>query len=86
MECVLDKPVLADEYYCLLGWQCDRAFWIFCECIGELVMVLVVLQQDTTQKYIYHKNYHTTLEQNTAHMATQTIKDTLRTMNTTQKK
>jgi hypothetical protein len=47
--------------------------------------VAVVLQEDSTQKYIYHTNYHTTLKQNTAHKATQTIKDKLRTMNTTQK-
>jgi hypothetical protein len=38
-----------------------------------------------TQKYTYHTKYHTTLKQNTAHKATQTIKDTLHTMNTTQR-
>jgi hypothetical protein len=39
--------------------------------------VAVLLQKDTTQKYTYHTNYYTTLKQNTAHKATQTIKDIL---------
>jgi hypothetical protein len=39
-----------------------------------------------TQKYTYHTKYHTMHRQNTTHKATQTIKGTLRTMNTTQKK
>jgi hypothetical protein len=41
--------------------------------------VAVVLQQDTTHKYTYHTKYHTTLKQNTAHKATQTIENTLHT-------
>jgi hypothetical protein len=31
-----------------------------------------------------HTKYHTTLKQNAAHKATQTVKDTLHTVNTTQ--
>jgi hypothetical protein len=44
--------------------------------------VAVLLQQDTTQKY----TYHTTLKQNTAYKATQTMKDILHTIITTQEK
>jgi hypothetical protein len=43
-------------------------------------------RRHNTQKCTYHTKYHTTLKPNTAHKATQTMKDTLRTMNTTQKK
>jgi hypothetical protein len=39
-----------------------------------------------TQKYTYHTKYHSMLKQNIAHKATQTLKDTLHTMNTMQKK
>jgi hypothetical protein len=39
-----------------------------------------------TQKYTYHTKQHTTLKQNTAHKATQTLKDTLQTMDTTEDK
>jgi tRNA A22 N-methylase len=45
-------------------------------------LVAVVLQQDTAQKS--HKITHTTLEQSTAHKATQAVKDTLHPVNTTQ--
>jgi hypothetical protein len=38
-----------------------------------------------TQKYTCHTKYHATLKQKTAHKATRTIKDTLHTMNITQK-
>jgi hypothetical protein len=37
--------------------------------------VTVVLKYDTTEKYTYHTKWHTTLKQNTAHEATQTLKD-----------
>jgi hypothetical protein len=39
-----------------------------------------------TRKYTHHTKYHTKLKQNTAHKATQTIKDTLHTLNKTKKK
>jgi hypothetical protein len=42
--------------------------------------VAVVLQKDNIQKYTYHT------KQNTAQKATRTVKDTLHTMSTTQKK
>jgi hypothetical protein len=46
--------------------------------------VALVLQEDTTHKYTYYTKYSTTLKQNTAHKATQTMKGLLHTMNTTQ--
>jgi hypothetical protein len=39
-----------------------------------------------TQKYTYYLKYHTTLKQNKAHQATQTRKDILHALNTTQKR
>jgi hypothetical protein len=47
--------------------------------------VALLLLYDTTHKDTHITQNNTTLKQNAAHKATQTIKDTLHTLNTTHK-